>query len=439
MGQEMTSIEAAHAWLSRQTSHQLRPGFDRMRHALSLLGQPQESLPSIIQLAGTNGKGSTLAYLQGLFISQGLRVGAFSSPHILAFNERLMVNGQPIEDEKLLELVRAMVELNEKLIAQDWGPLSGFELYTVMMLVYFSQCQLDVCLIEAGVGGLWDCTNVLEADMALITTIGYDHQDRLGQTLAEIAQQKFGIIKPSTGMVGLGRLPQEALAVLPEILVNQSFKGEVMQLGWDFNATPAKESKGLAKRSWQVELPSGRRLDQVTIAMLGQHQGDNLALALASFEAWMMDKQREIDWDQALAALEQVSWQGRLECLSQAPLILVDGAHNSQGLQALDNFLTHDLADYQVTVIFAGLKRKDQASHLTYLHKWAEEGRAVYLSTFDYPGAMTQADWQAQTALPFLDWQPKLADYQASQQEAKKALILTGSLYFISQVKEFLK
>ena len=439
MGQEMTSIEAAHDWLSRQTSHQLRPGFDRMRQALSLLGQPQESLPSIIQLAGTNGKGSTLAYLQGLFVSQGLRVGAFSSPHILAFNERLMVNGQPIEDEKLLELVRSMVELNEELIAQDWGPLSGFELYTVMMLVYFSQCQLDVCLIEAGVGGLWDCTNVLEADMALITTIGFDHQDRLGHSLEEIAQQKFGIIKPNTGRVGLGRLPQEALAVLPEILVNQCFKGEVRKLGWDFNATPAKESKGLAKRSWQVELPSGRRLDQVTIAMLGQHQGDNLALALASFEAWMMDKQREIDWDQALAALEQVSWQGRLECLSQAPLILVDGAHNSQGLQALDNFLTHDLADYQVTVIFAGLKRKDQASHLTYLNKWAEEGMAVYLSTFDYPGAMTQADWQAQTDLPFLDWQPMLAAYQASQQEAKKALILTGSLYFISQVKEFLK
>ena len=410
-----------------------------MRHALSLLGQPQASLPSIIQLAGTNGKGSTLAYLQGLFISQGLRVGAFSSPHILAFNERLMVNGQPIEDEKLLDLVRSMVELNEKLMAQDWGPLSGFELYTVMMLVYFSQCQLDVCLIEAGVGGLWDCTNVLEADIALITTIGFDHQDRLGHSLAEIAQQKFGIIKPSTGMVGLGRLPQEALAVLPEMLVNLNFQGEVMQLGWDFNATPAKEGKGLAKRSWQVELPSGRRFDQVTIAMLGQHQGDNLALALASFEAWMIDKQREIDWDQALTALEGVNWQGRLECLSQAPLILVDGAHNSQGLQALDGFLTHDLADYQVTVVFAGLKRKDQASHLTYLHKWAEEGMAVYLSTFDYPGAMTQADWQAQTALPFLDWQPKLVDYQASQQEAKKALILTGSLYFISQVKEFLK
>ena len=439
MGQEMTSIEDAHDWLSRQTSHQLRPGFDRMHQALSLLGQPQESLPSIIQLAGTNGKGSTLAYLQGLFISQGLRVGAFSSPHILAFNERLMVNGQPIEDEKLLELVRTMVELNEKLMAQDWGPLSGFELYTVMMLVYFSQCQLDVCLIEAGVGGLWDCTNVLEADMALITTIGFDHQDRLGQTLAEIAQQKFGIIKPNTGRVGLGRLPQEALAVLPEILANLNYQGDVMQLGWDFNATPAKEGKGLAKRSWQVELPSGRRFDQVTIAMLGQHQGDNLALALASFEAWMNQMKREIDWDQALTALEGVNWQGRLECLSHSPLILVDGAHNSQGLQALDDFLTHDLADYQVTVVFAGLKRKDQASHLTYLHKWAEEGMAVYLSTFDYPGAMTQADWQAQTALPFLDWQPMLAAYQASRQEAKKALILTGSLYFISQVKEFLK
>ena len=439
MGQEMTSIEDAHDWLSRQTSHQLRPGFDRMHQALSLLGQPQESLPSIIQLAGTNGKGSTLAYLQGLFISQGLRVGAFSSPHILAFNERLMVNGQPIEDEKLLELVRTMVELNEKLMAQDWGPLSGFELYTVMMLVYFSQCQLDVCLIEAGVGGLWDCTNVLEADMALITTIGFDHQDRLGQTLAEIAQQKFGIIKPNTGRVGLGRLPQEALAVLPEILANLNYQGDVMQLGRDFHVTPVQEGRGLSKRSWQVTLPSGRHFDQVTIAMLGQHQGDKLALALAAFEAWMNQKQGEIDWDQALAALEGVNWQGRLECLSQAPLILVDGAHNSQGLQALDDFLTHDLADYQVTVIFAGLKRKDQASHLTYLHKWAEEGMAVYLSTFDYPGAMTQADWQAQTALPFLDWQPKLAAYQASQQEAKKALILTGSLYFISQVKEFLK
>lgn len=439
MGQEITSIEAAHDWLSRQTSHQLRPVFDRMRYALCLLGQPQASLPSIIQLAGTNGKGSTLAYLQGLFLSQGLRVGAFSSPHILAFNERLMVNGQPIEDEKLVALVRRMVELNEKLMAADWGPLSGFELYTVMMLVYFSQCQLDVCLIEVGVGGLWDCTNVLEADMALITTIGFDHQDRLGHSLAEIAQQKFGIIKPATGLVGLGRLPEEALAVLPDRLASQNFRGQLMQLGRDFHVTPVQEGKGMAKRSWQVTLPSGRCFDQVTIAMLGQHQGDNLALTLAGFEAWMINKKKEIDWNLALSALEQVTWQGRLECLSQEPLILVDGAHNSQGLQALDDFLTHDLADYQVTVIFAGLKRKDQASHLAYLNKWAEEGIAVYLSTFDYPGAMTQADWQAQTALPFLDWQSKKADYQVSQQEAKKALILTGSLYFISQVKEFLK
>ncbi len=439
MGQEITSIEAAHDWLSRQTSHQLRPGFERMRYALCLLGQPHESLPSIIQLAGTNGKGSTLAYLQGLFLSQGLRVGAFSSPHILAFNERLMVNGQPIGDEKLVELVSTMVELNEKLMAQDWGPLSGFELYTVMMLVYFSQCQLDVCLIEVGVGGLWDCTNVLEADVALITTIGFDHQDRLGHSLAEIAQQKFGIIKPATRLVGLGRLPQEALAVLPDRLASQNIQGQLMQLGRDFHVTPVQEGKGMAKRSWQVTLPSGRCFDQVTIAMLGQHQGDNLALALAGFEAWMNEKQDVIDWDQALACLEQVSWQGRLECLSHEPLILVDGAHNSQGLQALDKFLTHDLADYQVTLIFAGLKRKDQASHLTYLNKWTEEGMEVYLSTFDYPGAMTQADWQAQTALPFLDWQPKLTDYQAGQKQAKKALILTGSLYFISQVKEFFR
>ena len=439
MGQEITSIEAAHDWLSRQTSHQLRPGFDRMRYALCLLGQPQASLPSIIQLAGTNGKGSTLAYLQGLFLSQGLRVGAFSSPHILAFNERLMVNGQPIEDEKLVALVRRMVELNEKLMAADWGPRSGFELYTVMMLVYFSQCQLDVCLIEVGVGGLWDCTNVLEADIALITTIGFDHQDRLGHSLAEIAQQKFGIIKPATGLVGLGRLPQEALAVLPDRLASQNFRGQLMQLGRDSHVTPVQEGKGLSKRSWQVTLPSGRHFDQVTIAMLGQHQGDNLALALAGFEAWMINKKKEIHWDLALSALEQVTWQGRLECLSHEPLILVDGAHNSQGLQAFDYFLAHDLADYQVTLIFAGLKRKDQASHLTYLHKWAEEGVEVYLSTFDYPGAMTQADWQAQTALPFLDWQSKLVDYQASQKHAKKALILTGSLYFISQVKEFFR
>ena len=184
------------------------------------------------------------------------------------------------------------------------------------MLVYFSQCQLDVCLIEVGIGGLWDCTNVLEADMALITTIGFDHQDRLGHSLAEIAQQKFGIIKPKTRLVGLGRLPQEALAVLPDLLVNLNFQGQVMQLGRDYHVTPVQEGRGLSKRNWQVTLPSGRHFDQVTIVMLGQHQGDNLALALASFEAWMNQMKREIDWDQALAALEQVNWQGRLRSLS---------------------------------------------------------------------------------------------------------------------------
>lgn len=206
------TYEEAMEWIHTRKGMGPKPGIVRMKWLMEKLDHPERKFRSI-HIAGTNGKGSNVAYLRSLFMAAGYTVGTFTSPHIVSFNERISVNGANIPDEDVLEQANILYALYEEIGRTDMGPLTEFEVVTAMMFSYFGTHPCDVVLLEVGLGGLYDSTNVAEPDFSLITTIGKDHSNILGDTIAEIAYQKAGIIKQGTPVV-IGRLPEEAFAVM---------------------------------------------------------------------------------------------------------------------------------------------------------------------------------------------------------------------------------
>ena len=214
---KFTNVKEAISWLDTQKSSvpsNNGSGVEKVKVALSFIGNPHHGIPAI-HITGTNGKGSTTAFLRELLLSQGLQVGTFTSPHIMTFKERFTFNGELISDEDLLSIVEEMVHVNEYMEQTEFGRLVFFELYTVMMAIYFKMKKPDVCLIEVGIGGRRDCTSVIEGQISIITTIGLDHSDKLGNTVEEVAAEKAGLIKRGTQVV-TGLIEQGPLNVIED-------------------------------------------------------------------------------------------------------------------------------------------------------------------------------------------------------------------------------
>ena len=186
-------------WLHSRIGLNFRSGLGRMQEAVNLLGNPEQSYP-IIHVTGTNGKGSTIAFMRELFVSHGKKAGTFTSPHIVSIHDRICINGQPIADKDFIRLVD-QIKVMEKTLLQTHDQLSFFELLTLIALLHFKEQEVDLVLLEVGIGGLLDTTNVVTGEIAVITSIGLDHQETLGDSLAAIAEQKAGIFKPGRSAV----------------------------------------------------------------------------------------------------------------------------------------------------------------------------------------------------------------------------------------------
>lgn len=416
--------EEALQWLHAQQSPVKRPGLERIRYALAYLGHPERKLPSLIHVAGTNGKGSTVAFLRNLFQTHGLRVGSFTSPHMMDWRERMMINDQLMTEQTFIDLVRQCQQLNDHLVTTEWNIVSGFELYVVMMILYFAEQVLDVIIVEVGIGGLLDATNILDGDIGIITSIGLDHTDMLGETLVEIAQQKAGIIKPGQ-QVFIGEVTDEVFEAIQHI-------GKKAQCIERFGQEFYLDETGYHDAELSLA---------VTLGLQGQHQKSNAAVALRAFQAWMLQHQQIMDHVNVQQALLQTKWAGRLEQVMQQPLIILDGAHNVAGLTQLKHVIEQaqqELPQSKVTVLYAGIVTKNQAEHLKLLASL--ENVQVILTTFDFPKAMQLTDWQA---LPHSfemveDWRQWLEHYMALNRTVNQQLYITGSLYFISDVRGML-
>jgi dihydrofolate synthase/folylpolyglutamate synthase len=300
-----------------------------------LAGNPQHKL-SFIHVAGTNGKGSTCAMLESICRAAGLRTGLYTSPHLVAFSERIQVNRQPIPDDDIVRLVQQMMPLLEQ-FPQDQHP-TFFEVVTVLALLYFVEQQCDIVLWETGLGGRLDATNIVTPLASVITNIQFDHQKWLGDTIASIAVEKAGIIKPGVPVITAAAAP-EALKVISETARQQEASLTVV-------APEAEQQSPLAG----IRLP-----------LLGRHQRLNAATAIATLRVLAGNGSLPIS-DQALAdGLSTVYWAGRLQIIERSPghRLLLDGAHNAAGTRSLVDALTDHFPGQRPVLIMGILRDKD--------------------------------------------------------------------------------
>ena len=400
-------------WLHSRIGLNFRSGLGRMQRAVDLLGNPEKTYP-IIHVTGTNGKGSTIAFMRELFVAHGKKVGTFTSPHIISINDRICINGQPIADEDFVRIANQVKEM-EKTLLETHDQLSFFELLTLIALLYFKEQGVDLVLLEVGIGGLLDTTNVVTGEIAVVTSIGLDHQETLGDSLEEIAEQKAGIFKAGKKAV-IAKLAPEAELVCHKRA--RELAVDLYQAGQDFTFNAGDFSSSLA------------RFSQLKIGLEGAYQQENAALALETFLLFMASRGERVEEELVRQALKKTHWAGRLERI--CPQIYLDGAHNLPALTRLVEFIQEKIQQgYQVRILFGALKRKDYQGMLGYLSEQLPQVE-LKVTGFDYQGSLDERDVTGYDLIPSYGDFIREFEEKANDQDL---LFVTGSLYFISEVR----
>lgn len=332
------SAREAQSWLdahidfeSKLPSRRALPTLARMHELAALLGNPERAFPSI-HLTGTNGKGSTAAMVTNLLGARGLVAGTYTSPNLAKVNERIARAGEPVDDASLTELLRTLALVEPALSDRP----TRFELLTAAALSWFADVAVDVAVMEVGVGGTWDATNIVDATVAVLTNVSYDHTDILGPTLEGIAADKAGIVKPGSTVV-IGEQRPELVEVV-RAAADDAGAAAVWVRGEEFDCTANRLAVG--GRLVDLRTPGGH-YPEVSVPMHGAHQGLNAAAALAAVEAFFGSP---LDPDVVAEGFAAVRVPGRLEIVGRAPLVLVDGAHNVAGM----GVLAASLSDFSV-------------------------------------------------------------------------------------------
>ena len=400
-------------WLHSRIGLNFRSGLGRMQRAVDLLGNPEQTYP-IIHVTGTNGKGSTIAFMRELFVAHGKTVGTFTSPHIVSIHDRICINGEPISDTDFIRLADKVKAMEQRLL-ETHDQLSFFELLTLIALLYFKEQKVDLVLLEVGIGGLLDTTNVVTGEIAIITSIGLDHQETLGDSLVAITEQKAGIFKPGKSAL-IANLAPEAQFVCQRTA--HDLNVTLYQADRDFSFKNGHFSSSLAN------------LNQLKLGLEGAYQEENAALALQAFLLFMAQRDEKVDQEAVHAALQATTWAGRLEAITEH--IYLDGAHNLPALERLVEFIQEKIQQgYQPQILFGALKRKDYSGMLTYLTEHLPD-TALYVTSFDYQGSLEEQDFGDYTSIA--SYRDFINNFESSAGE-KDLLFVTGSLYFISEVR----
>ena len=412
-------------WLKKSESIPRKHGLYRMEAILEALGNPERGLKSI-HIAGTNGKGSTAAMVTAFAKAHGLRVGTFTSPHMDSIRERIQLDGVPLGEEPFWQVASVVREVEHRLF-EEWGAFNYFEILTAMMFVVFQQEAVDLAIIEVGIGGLLDNTNVGHPLVSVITTIGLDHQDLLGTTLEEITAQKAGIIKAGQQVV-VGPVTRECMDVIREIASKQG--ATVQAFGEDFS---------LVEDSYQdneLTIP----LEQ--LALKGAFQKENATVAIRAFLAWMEATGRSAQAEFIESALLVVSWPGRMEVLQETPLVIIDGAHNLPAIERLVQNMTAHVGKKQ-TLLFSALTRKDSQQMLLRLQEALPDVNIILTSFHPSRGlSIARSDVEAYLDSRKISYEESFEDVIdrfASSTDDKSELWVTGSLYFIAEVRHWWK
>ena len=344
--------------MKRVPENKIRPRLEPTRRAVELLGDPQRSY-RVIHITGTNGKTSTTRFIERILREHGLRTGRFTSPHLLKFTERMAIDGEPVSDEVLygvyVDIEPILVMVDQELAAQSEAPLTFFEALSVLGFAVFADAPVDVLVLEVGMGGAWDSTNVADGDVAVFTPVGLDHMDRLGNTISEIAETKSGIIKQGALVVSSDQ-SAEAMQVIKR--VSKERAEGLFEFGKDFfveshQATPTGQRvsvSGLAGKYGPYQAP-----------VFGIHQSENLAVAIAAVEAFLGGGQVPLADDVLRSAVADLSSPGRLQLVRTEPELLLDGAHNPAGAKTLAVSLKSEFSAKPLVGLVAVLSDKDVA------------------------------------------------------------------------------
>ncbi|MCI1935054.1 MAG: bifunctional folylpolyglutamate synthase/dihydrofolate synthase [Bifidobacteriaceae bacterium] len=330
---DLTMQQVYREIMKRAPEHAPQPSLERMRYVLDLLGHPEQSFKTI-HITGTNGKGSTARLAEALVRTYGLRTGLYTSPHLEAVNERIAIDGQQLSDENFIDIYEQVIDfinLTDKHSLENGGArMSFFEVLTTMAIWAFADAPVDVAVIEVGMGGLWDATNVIDADAAIIGPVGMDHMQWLGDTVEKIATEKSGIIKPNcTAIIG----PQEHESV-EKILGDKARDTAGVTLlrdGEELEVTTRVPAVGGQMAT--LRTPNGTYED-VPISLFGEHQAHNALAALAAAEV-VLPVSGTLDGDLVSEAFGSVKVPGRIEVVRTSPTIIIDGGHNVQAVTAL--------------------------------------------------------------------------------------------------------
>ena len=412
-------------WLKKSESILRKHGLYRMEAILESLGNPERGLKSI-HIAGTNGKGSTAAMVTAFAKAHGLRVGTFTSPHMDSIRERIQLDGVPLGEEPFWQAASVVKEVESRLF-EEWGAFNYFEILTAMMFVVFQQEAVDLAIVEVGIGGLLDNTNVGHPLVSVITTIGLDHQDLLGSTLEEITAQKAGIIKAGQQVV-VGPVTRECMDVIRDTASQQG--ATIQAFGEDFS---------LVDDSYQDVVFT---ISLKQLALKGAFQKENATVAIRAFREWMEATGRSVQPECIDAALRVVSWPGRMEVLQDTPLVIIDGAHNLPAIERLvQNMRTH--VGKKQALLFSALTRKDSQQMLAKLQEALPDVNIILTSFYPSRGmSIARSDAEAYLDSPQISYEGSFEDVIdrfASSTDDESELWVTGSLYFIAEVRHWWK
>ncbi|HEU3511444.1 dihydrofolate synthetase [Streptococcus pneumoniae] len=420
-------------WIANYRTDQPHFGLERMVELLALRGNPHLKL-KVLHIGGTNGKGSTIAFLKKMLEKLGLRVGVFSSPYLIHYTDQISINGESISEARLEALMADYQSLLEGEAVANLQGTTEFEIITALAYDYFASEQVDVAIMEVGMGGLLDSTNVCQPILTGITTIGLDHVALLGDTLEAIAEQKAGIIKQGMPLV-TGRIAPEALTVIDRIAEGKD--APRLAYGTDYRVRH-QESVVTGE---VFDYTSAVRQGRFQTSLLGLYQIENAGMAIALLDTFCQEDGRELASNDFLGqALEETSWPGRLEIVSRDPLMILDGAHNPHAIKALLVTLQERFADYHKEILFTCIKTKALEDMLDLLG--AMPDTELTLTHFADSRATDESvlkEAAKSRNLSYQDWHDFLDQNLTDKKEEKQTVrIVTGSLYFLSQVRAYL-
>ncbi|WP_166873291.1 folylpolyglutamate synthase/dihydrofolate synthase family protein [Salinibacterium sp. ZJ450] len=425
------------ALLDRVGESAPQPRLEATRRAVDLLGDPQRAF-SVVHITGTNGKTSTSRMVESILRAYGLRTGLMTSPHLRRLNERIELDGAPVSNAALVEnwndIQPYLLMVDAELTANGDVPLTYFEALTVLAFAIFADAPVDVAVIEVGMGGQWDSTNVADGQVAVFTPIALDHTRRLGSTITEIARTKAGIIKPAASVV--------SALQLPEALTELRLAAELNEASLAVDATDFALESNTVAVGGQVITVRGRagRYEDLFLPLFGDHQAQNATLAIAAVESFLGNGEQALDSDALAEGLATATSPGRLQVVGTAPTVLVDAAHNPHGAAALAAAVTTYFTFDRVACVVGVLEDKDARGIIEALDSVVDE---FIVTQSDSSRALNADDLAAIVAAVAgpdrVRVEPQLAAAmdearQYASETVKGAVLVAGSITLVADV-----